>query len=130
LFETPTHRWQTAYGVGTTLVLLAWVLDLLTSAPTLSMPMRLAYTLVIVLSTASLARLFEGRRGALRLEALRTSLLLGPLAMGWWFHAVPLGARVAGAGALLVLLATLAMRHSSRDPGPASTTPTHTQELA
>ncbi len=130
LFETPTSRWQTAYGVGATLTLLAWVLDLLTSAPALSMPMRLAYTLVIVLSTACLARLFEGRRNALPLEALRTVVLLGPLTMGWWFHAVPTGARLAGAGALLVLLFTLAMLYRSRGTPTTRTQSAHTQELA
>jgi hypothetical protein len=58
--------------------------------------------------------LFEGRRWAIVLEALRATLVFGALMGGIWFHAVsPLG-RLAGAMALVVSLATLAVLYRER----------------
>jgi len=109
LFETPSTRWQKIYGVVATATLLGLVLDLLTSAADLSMPVRLGYTIVITLSTACLAQLFEGKPQAVRLETLRSMLLFGPLAMGWWFHTVTPAGRAAGAAALSASILGLAM---------------------
>jgi alkylglycerol monooxygenase len=109
LFETPSTRWQKIYGAVATATLLGLVLDLMTSAADLSMPVRLGYTAVIALSTACLAQLFENKPRALRLETVRSILLLGPLAMGWWFHAVTPAGRAVGAAALLLSLLGLAM---------------------
>jgi sterol desaturase/sphingolipid hydroxylase (fatty acid hydroxylase superfamily) len=109
-FETASTRWQQRYGVMATLVILVLALDLLTSASGMSMALRLTYTAAIVASTACLARLFENKPGALRLETLRTALLLGPLVAGVWFHPVGPAARAAAAAALLLCLWGLALQ--------------------
>ena len=118
LFETPSTPWQKIYGAVATATILGLVLDLLTSATDLSMPMRLGYTAVIALSTASLATLFEWHSKAVKLEALRTLLLFAPLATGWWFHTVTPAARMAGAAALLLSLLSLAMYKSEITQAP------------
>jgi hypothetical protein len=118
-FETASTRWQQRYGVTATVVILVLVLDLLTSAAGMSMPLRLSYTAAIAVSTACLARLFENRRDAVRLESLRSLLLLGPLVAGVWFHPVNPAARAAGAAALLLCLWGLAMqRNASAQSNP------------
>jgi hypothetical protein len=75
----------------------------------MSMPLRLGYTAAIAISTACIARLFEGRRHAVALEAIRSVLLLGPMAMGLWFHALSPAGRAAAAVALMLSLGCLAM---------------------
>lgn len=106
-FETPSTKWQRIYGFIASVFILCLVLDLLLSAASLSMPMRVAYTLFIAGSTGCLAMLFEGRPWAIRLEAVRATLLFGPLMGGLWFHAVtPLG-RLAGGIALVISIGSL-----------------------
>jgi len=129
-YDTPAGPWHKVYGLGATAAILALVLDLLTSLPVLSLPQRLAYTLLIVLSTASLARLFEHQRGGAALETLRTVLLFGPLAAGWWFHPVPLAGRLAGAAVLLLLLFALALHHRGPQGNTDGTTARPGQEVA
>jgi len=108
-FETPSTPWQKVYGIVATVSILCLVLDLLTSAAGMSMPLRLGYTAAIAISTACIARLFEGRRHAVALEAIRSVLLLGPMAMGLWFHALTPAGRAAAAVALMLSLGCLAM---------------------
>jgi hypothetical protein len=117
-YETASTPWQQRYGVMATLVILALVLDLLTSAASMPMLLRLIYTAAIVVSTASLARLFENKVGALRLEILRTVLLLGPLVVGIWFHPVGLLACAAAAATMLLCLWTLARQRTSPSQEP------------
>jgi sterol desaturase/sphingolipid hydroxylase (fatty acid hydroxylase superfamily) len=113
-FETPSSRWQKIYGLTACVLILCLVLDLLLVAASLSMPVRLICTVFIAGNTACLAMLFEGRRWAIALEALRATLVFGALMGGIWFHAVsPLG-RLAGAMALVVSLATLAILYRER----------------
>ncbi len=112
-FETESNRWQQRYGVIATVVILLLVLDLLTSAADMPMPLRLTYTAAIAASTACLARLFENKHGALRLETLRSILILVPLALGVWFHPVNMTTRAAGAAALLLCLWALAMQRNT-----------------
>lgn len=108
-FETPSTRWQKIYGIVATATILFLVLDLLTAATEMSMPLRLGYTAAVALSTASIARLFEFKPYAIACETFRSLLLFGPLACGWWFHGVAPSAQGIGAVALLLSLWSLAM---------------------
>jgi len=108
-FETPTSRWQKIYGIVATLCILALVLDLLKASGELSMPVRVAWTLFIAANTASLAVLLEGKRWGIALEALRSGLVFGAMAAGFWIHAVTPAQRAAGIFAGAIALFSLAM---------------------
>ena len=114
-FDTPAPRLQKIYGALATLGVLAFVLDLLLHSPQLDMGLRLALTLAAALSTVPLAWVFEGRKDALALEAVRCTLILAPAAAGIWFHAVPPVWRACAAAALVLHICLLA--------GLARTTP-------
>ena len=103
-FETPLTRWQPVYGWLASGLVLALVIELLRVAPDLSWSARTAFTAMIVINTVFLSRIFEGRAGAIQLEAARCFMMLAPLAAGLWFYPVPLVVRGA---ALLSLLASL-----------------------
>lgn len=116
-FETPLTRWQPVYGWLASGLVLALVIELLRVAPDLSWPARTAFTAMIVLNTVFLSRIFEGRAGAIQLEAARCLLMLAPLAAGLWFYPVPLVVRGA---ALLSLLASLGILFLlQRDSSPS-----------
>ena len=106
-FETPVTRWQPIYGWLASGVVLALVIELLRVAPDLSWPARFAFTFMIVLNTAGLSRIFEGRADAVKLEAVRCLVMLGPLAAGVWFYPLPPVVRVVAMGILLVSMALL-----------------------
>ncbi len=106
-FETPVTRWQPIYGWLASGVVLALVIELLRVAPDLSWPARLAFTFMIVLNTAGLSRIFEGRSDAVKLEAGRCLVTLGPLAAGVWFYPLPLVVRVVALGVLVVSMTLL-----------------------
>ena len=125
-FETPVTRWQTVYGWLASGLVLALVIELLRVAPDLSWPARGAFTAMIVLNTAFLSRIFEGRTGAIKLEAARCLLMLAPLATGFWFYPVPLAVRGA---ALVSLLASLSLLFLlQRDSAPYK--PLHPMDAA
>lgn len=113
-FETPSTKWQKIYGLAATAAILGLVLDFLMVATDLSLPVRLAYTVSIAASTASLAQLFEGKRWGAALESLRCLLMFGLITAGFWFHALSPTSRIAGASALLISLMTLTMLRRER----------------
>jgi alkylglycerol monooxygenase len=121
-FETPTSRWQKIYGLVASAQILFLVLDLLIAAPSLSMPTRVAWTLFIAGNTACLAALFEGKRWAIGLEAVRASLVFGSLMAGLWFHAVAAQGRLAGAIALIASLGCLALLYREHAAANAAQT--------
>jgi sterol desaturase/sphingolipid hydroxylase (fatty acid hydroxylase superfamily) len=122
-YETPVTGLQKIYGTFALLGLMACVLDLLLASPALDMRLRLALTVAMALATVPLAWVFEGRRGALGLEAVRCILMLGPLAVGTWYHpVVPPMQAAAGIGLVvsLVLLTALARRPAAALPHTAA----------
>jgi alkylglycerol monooxygenase len=108
-FETPCTTWQKIYGFLASATILALVIDLLMAAADLTMPQRLAYTLLIAANTACLAQIFEGKSWGIALESVRASCMFGAMTAGIWFHAVSATGRMAGAVALLVSLGALAI---------------------
>lgn len=115
-FETPVTRWQVVYGWLASGLVLALVIELLRVAPDLSWPARTAFTAMIVLNTAFLSRIFEGRAGAIQLEATRSLLMLAPLAAGLWFYPVPLAVRGAALVSLLASLGILFLLQRDSSP--------------
>lgn len=122
-FETPGTTLQKIYGSIAMLGLLACVLNLLLASPTLDMRLRLILTVAAALSTVPLAWLFEGRKGAIALEAARCCLTLGPLATGLWYHPVTVGWQIAAAVVLAASLCLLALMARSKPSSAAITTP-------
>ena len=116
---TTASTLQKVYGVLSVIAILGLVLDLLLASQSMGMPARLVLTVLIAANTASLAWLFEGKRGALELETLRTLGIFVPLVLGVWFHAVGPLAQAGGAAALVVFLGLLAMLYRERATAPA-----------
>lgn len=106
-FGTPVTRWQQIYGWLASGVVLALVIELLRVAPDLSWPARVVFTVTIILNTAGLSRIFEGRAGAVKLEASRCLLMFGCLGAGMWFYPLPDIARFLAVGILMVSLVLL-----------------------
>jgi alkylglycerol monooxygenase len=106
-FATPVTRWQQIYGWLASGVVLALVIELLRVAPDLSWPARVVFTVTIILNTAGLSRIFEGRAGAVKLEASRCLLMFGCLGAGMWFYPLPDIARFLAVGILMVSLVLL-----------------------
>lgn len=107
-FETACTKGQVIYGMWAASAILAFTLDLLIHATQMGWPARIAYTILMVLSTTSLSRLFEGRRHALGFETARSIFFYSALIMGQWFYAVPMAGRAAGFLGLLISLILLA----------------------
>ncbi len=106
-FATPVTRWQQIYGWLASGVVLALVIELLRVAPDLSWPARVVFTVTIILNTAGLSRIFEGRAGAVKLEASRCLLMFGCLGAGMWFYPLPDIARFMAVVILMVSLVLL-----------------------
>jgi sterol desaturase/sphingolipid hydroxylase (fatty acid hydroxylase superfamily) len=106
-FATSVTRWQQIYGWLASGVVLALVIELLRVAPDLSWPARVVFTAMIILNTAGLSRIFEGRAGAVKLEASRCLLMFGCLGAGMWFYPLPDIARFLAVGILMVSLVLL-----------------------
>jgi sterol desaturase/sphingolipid hydroxylase (fatty acid hydroxylase superfamily) len=121
-FETPTSPWQKVYGAAASVFILALVLDLLTHGSELTMAVRVVWTLCIAASTASLAMLLEGKRWGIALEAIRSGLVFGALAAGYWIHAITPAQRVAGFVAGIISLAALAMLYRATQTTSHQTT--------
>lgn len=125
-FETPTTRLQKLYAVFAVVGLLVGVLDLLLASPALAMPLRLGLTLAAALATVPLAWVFEGRKGAVPLEAARCIAMLGPLAAGLWYHPVsPLWQAMAAVwlAVSLTVLAALARQPAAAVAAPLGEAP-------
>jgi sterol desaturase/sphingolipid hydroxylase (fatty acid hydroxylase superfamily) len=106
-FATPVTRWQQIYGWLASGVVLALVIELLRVAPDLNWPARVVFTAMIILNTAGLSRIFEGRAGAVKLEASRCLLMFGCLGAGMWFYPLPDMARFLAVVILMVSLVLL-----------------------
>ena len=125
-FETPVTRRQMVYGWLASGVVLAMVIELLRVSSHLSWSERAAFTLMIVISTAFLSRVFESRIRAVKLEALRCLLTLSPVIAGLWFYPVPLVVRGIALATLLISLMLLLSLHQES----TSTIRSNTLEIA
>jgi sterol desaturase/sphingolipid hydroxylase (fatty acid hydroxylase superfamily) len=125
-FETPVTRKQMAYGWLASGVVLAMVIELLRVSSQLSWSDRTAFTLMIVISTAFLSRIFESRIRAVKLEAMRCLITLSPMIVGLWFYPVPPWMRGIALAILLISLALLRSLHQES----ASATQSNTWEAA
>ena len=106
-FETPSSTAQLIYGLWATTTILALTLDLLVHAADMSWSARITYTMLIIMSTSSLSRLFEGREHAWAIETARVTLLFGALFMAQWFHPIANAIRSAGLAGSIISLAIL-----------------------
>ena len=113
-YDTPALRWQQGYGVLACAVILGLLIHLLMAAPGLDVPQRAVYAALLVLNAVGVARVLEGRRGALAMEAVRAVLVFGLLAAGLWFGPVAPLARLAALLALGLSLALLALARAER----------------
>jgi len=75
----------------------------------MSWPVRIAYTILMVLSTVCLSRLFEGRPKAWGLESVRAVLLYSALFSAQWFHPVTTAVRMAGLAGLIISVVLLVL---------------------
>jgi hypothetical protein len=113
-FDTPALKWQQAYGLLASAVILGLLFNLLIVAQSLSVPQRAAYAALLVLNAVGMAWVFEGKRWALGFEALRAALVFGALAAGLWFGPVSLPAQVAALFALALSWGMLALARGER----------------
>ena len=113
-FDTPALKWQQAYGVLASAVVLGLLIHLLIAAPNLSVPQRAAYAALLVLHAVGMAWVFEGKPWALHFEAARAMLVFGALAAGLWLGPVALPAQVAAIAVLALSLVVLAQARAER----------------
>jgi hypothetical protein len=113
-FDTPALKWQQAYGLLASAVILGLLFNLLIVAQSLSVPQRAAYAALLVLNAVGMAWVFEGKRWALGFEALRAALVFGALASGLWFGPVVVLAQFGALVGLAVSLVLLALARGER----------------